>query len=258
MPGTSPDYSSLAPTYDDRYAVNPLAGVGRALTSLVRSHASRRVLEVGCGTGHWLAHLRSESDTTIGIDLSTDMLRQAQAKGASRLLVRARGENPPFARETFDLVFCVNALCHFENQWEFVAAAYRLLVPGGMVAVIGSDPRRRVSAHWVYQYFEGTYETDLARFPSWETIAEWMKADGFTDVTCQPVERICDPKVGREMLRDPFLQKHSCSQLALLSDEAYAAGVRRIEAAIAEAEARGEAAVFPFDVTLGMVSGRKP
>jgi len=258
MPGTSPDYSPIAPTYDDRYAVNPLAGVGRALTSLVQKHACRRVLEVGCGTGHWLAHLRSECDITIGLDLSVDMLRQAQAKGASRLLVGGRRESLPFAMGQFALVFCVNALCHFENQRRFVAEAYRLLAPGGRVAVTGSDPRRHADTYWVYEYFEGTYETDLKRFPSWETVAEWMEAEGFADVACEPAERICDPRVGREMLRDPFLQKHSCSQLALLSDEAYAAGVRRIEAAIAEAEARGETAVFPFEMTLRMVSGRKP
>jgi SAM-dependent methyltransferase len=254
MSDRSPDYSRIAPTYDDRYRANPLAGVGEALTTLARG--ASRVLEVGCGTGHWLARLRSECGFVVGLDLSRKMLNKARERGAPRL-VRGRGEGLPFASESFDLVFCVNALCHFAGQREFVGEAHRLLRPGGTVAVIGSNPRGRLGQCWVYDCFEGTYEMDLARFPAWEEVAEWMRAEGFAEVTCQPVERIYDPKVGRAMLCDPFLQKNSCSQLALLTDEAYAAGVRRIEAAITEAEAQGESAVFPFDLTLAMVSGAR-
>ena len=68
--------------------------------------------------------------------------------------------------------------------------------------------------------------------------------------------RILDHKVGREVLDDPFLRKDSTSQLVLLSDEAYAAGLRRIEAALTEAEAVGRALIFPDDISIAMLVGR--
>ncbi len=71
------------------------------------------------------------------------------------------------------------------------------------------------------------------------------------------MERIVDPKVGREMLRNPWLQKTASSDLALLPDEAYQAGVQRIEGAIASAARPGEEIVFAMDVTLALLSGRK-
>ena len=109
---------------------------------------------------------------------------------------------------------------------------------------------------YVYHYFEGTYEADIARFPSWGTVLDWMVAGGFERIEWQVVESIRDSKVGWKGFQDPFLQKDSTSQLVLLSDDAYAAGLRRIEAALREAEATGETLVFPADLTLGMLVGR--
>ena len=108
---------------------------------------------------------------------------------------------------------------------------------------------------YIYDYFEGTYETDLTRFPSWGTVLDWLLAAGFEHVAWQPVEQIQEHKVGRAIFADPFLQKDACSQLALLSDEAYAAGLQRIEAALAAAGAQGETLTFATDLLLTMLTG---
>jgi hypothetical protein len=110
----------------------------------------------------------------------------------------------------------------------------------------------------VYDYFEGTYQRDLERFPSWENVCAWMADAGFERVALEGIERICDPKHGRRVLEDPFLQKDACSQLALLTDEAYEAGLRRIEAALEAAEAAGEDLVFRTDLSIAMLTGHKP
>jgi len=60
------------------------------------------------------------------------------------------------------------------------------------------------------------------------------------------------------MLQNPFLRKNASSQLALLSDEAYAAGLRWIESEIADAEARGGTITFEMEVTLALITGRRP
>ena len=94
-------------------------------------------------------------------------------------------------------------------------------------AIIGMDPHCGRDRWYLYDYFVGTYATDLGRFPSGGTVLDWMVAAGFARVEWCLAEHIVHQHVGRAVLRDPILQKHGTSQLALLTDEAYAAGLRR-------------------------------
>ena len=58
------------------------------------------------------------------------------------------------------------------------------------------------------------------------------------------------------MLDDPFLQKDAASQLVLLSDKEYAAGLDKIRAALAAAEAAGETLTFPCEILVRALVGR--
>ena len=250
------DYDRIAASYDRRFAHGGLTGPASALSELIRDMGAERILEVGCGTGHWLESLEGTSGELYGLDLSAAMLGKARQRGRGFHLTRGRAGQLPFPDDSFDLVFCANAIHHFQQQRRFVTEAQRLLRSGGALAVVGMDPRSDLGHWYIYDYFEGTYETDLVRFPSWGTVLEWMAAAGFEQVQWQLVEQILDNKLGCAVLDDPFLQKDACSQLALLTNEAYAAGLRRIEAAIQAAEARGEALTFPTDLFLAMLVGR--
>jgi ubiquinone/menaquinone biosynthesis C-methylase UbiE len=252
------NYDRIAPSYDRRYASNGRQGVAVALQALASALAASRILEVGCGTGHWLAGLDISSPKLYGLDLSAGMLAQARQRQENLALVRSRADQIPFPDGSLDLVYCVNAIHHFQQQPNFVAEARRVLRPGGALAVVGTDPRTHRGGWYLYDYFDGTYETDLARFPSWGAILDWMVACDLQPVEWRIVEQILDHKVGRAVFADPFLQKDAVSQLSLLSDDAYAAGLARIEAALAAAEAAGETLTFPTDLLLAMLVGRVP
>ncbi|MGD8626059.1 MAG: class I SAM-dependent methyltransferase [Anaerolineae bacterium] len=252
------DYDAIAPGYDRRFAAGNNRGVAVALLALAQDIEAGDVLEVGCGTGHWLAGLGAVAPRRYGLDLSAGMLQQARDRGQNLRLVRGRAGRLPFPAGTFDLVYCANALHHFQQRRQFIFEARRLLRPGGVLAVVGTDPRLIRDRWYIYHYFEGTYQTDLARFPSWGTVLDWMAAAGFCHVAWRHVEQVVDDKVGRAVLQDPFLEKTACSQLALLSDEAYAAGLRRIETALAAAGASGQTVTFPVDLALSMAAGRAP
>ena len=157
--------------------------------------------------------------------------------------------------QVFDLVFCVNAIHHFGDPRAFILDARRLLAPGGALAVIGLDPFKAHASWYVYHYFEGTYQTDINRFPPHEDLQSWMEEAGFERLEWQIAEQIKLSWHGRDVLDDPFLKKESTSQLALLSDDAYAAGLSRIAADLAAAESEGRVLEFPADLELQMITG---
>ncbi len=246
------DYDPIAPSYSQRYAVSDLPGVARLLRGLLPAGDAVRALEAGCGAGRWLAELRPR---VVGLDHSAGMLRQAQAVGQP--LARGDAVALPFASASFDLVFCVNALHHFGRPQAFVAEAWRVLRPGGTVAVVGMDPHAGRDRWYVYDYFPGTRAADRARFPSAGTLLDWLAAAGFARATWQVAEHEAGRFLGRAVLDDYFLNHDSTSQLALLSAADYAAGRARVESAVAAAEARGEPITFESDLWLYAVTAQR-
>lgn len=102
------------------------------------------ILEVGCGTGHNIKKLAAlyPSAQLIGLDVSSDMLRQAQ-KQVRQLVVPPKLLNRPYSPddETFkgqvDAILFSYSLTMINPQWEaLIRKAYEDLKPGGIIGVV--------------------------------------------------------------------------------------------------------------------------
>ena len=248
------NYDAIAPEYNQRYDSSSLPERANALIDLIQQVKARRILEVGCGTGFWLNAFSPKVDVTYGLDYSLGMLEQAKRRPAHLELSRGDALHLPYRDNSFDFLYCVDAIHHFGKPDRFICEAFRVLRPGGALAVVGSDPHSGEGTWYVYDYFEGVLETDLQRFPSESAILARMQEEGFQNISSKGVEHISDVHVGTEVFNDPFLKKNSCSQLALLSDEAYQAGLGKIQAALA----REEQVVFRNELFIKMFAGFKP
>lgn len=250
------NYDAVAPTYDRRYAAGAPAGIAATLLSMARTVRAQRVLEVGCGTGHWLEVLRSAVPQVYGLDRSSGMLRQARARRADFHLIYGEANQLPCRAASFELIACVNALHHFADPGAFVRESLTLLRPGGALVVIGMDPKAGRDRWYLYDYFPGTHDTDRARYPSAGAVVDWMMAAGFVEAQTAVAARIRDTRSGRAVFDDPILHRHGTSQLSLLSDDAYAAGMQRITDAVTRGETAGTALSFSIDVSLALIVGR--
>ena len=119
------DYESIAAGYDRRYQDNQYPGTSATLRAFVS--AGQRVLEVGCGTGHWLEQLEAWGCRVSGVDPAAAMIEKAAARGLRAELVRGAAEALPWPDATFDRVVCINALHHFTDKPRFAHEARRVL-----------------------------------------------------------------------------------------------------------------------------------
>lgn len=247
MPTQRVNYDQIAPHYHQRYA-NELTGIARELRALAQAGGGGECLEVGCGTGRWFPELQVNARHVYGLDFSLGMLQQARARDERFQLTCGDANDLPFRPATFNCIVSVNALQHFADPRAFIVEARRVLRPDGALALINLDPHTGHDHWYLYEYFEGTRETDLRRFQTSGVLLDWLIAAGFKRAEWRVAERIHTQITGRAILDDYFLQKYSSSQLALLTDEMYAAGLNRIQAALADAEANGTEAKFITDL----------
>lgn len=252
------DYNQIAESYaQQRYTNSPHSGTAKALLELVEQNNLRQVLEVGCGTGRWLMELEPISSRLVGLDRSIGMLEQARKQQANLQLLCGQAEQLPFEAASFELVFCANAVHHFDDPRQFIAEAGRILKDAGKLAVIGMSPPTRAEQWYLYQYFNGTFERDVQRYPAWDKLASWLQAAGFEQTEWQQVELIKQEWTEETVLNDPFLKKESTSQLTILSDEEYADGLQKLQMAVAKATDNAEKLLLPVQVEMGMLVGSK-
>jgi len=129
-------YRRWAATYDRD--LNPLLALEeRRLGSMLPPLAGKRVLDLACGTGRWLAWILSQGATfALGVDFSKAMLAGARVKaGLENRLVRADCRNTPFPAAAFDLVVCSFLLGHLAEFASVAREVARVTAPGGSVYI---------------------------------------------------------------------------------------------------------------------------
>lgn len=223
------DYDTVAPRFDDRYKRNRYDGIRSALGRFLRD-SDGAVAEIGCGTGHWLAELSRPDQRFVGVDLSEGMLRRAREHATTALLVRATAERLPVSDACLSRVFCVNALHHFRAKETFIGECRRVLEPGGRFLTIGLDPHHGGDTWWIYDYFPAAKAANLRRSASTESIRRWLRDAGFVDVATEAAQHIPAERPYDVALSQGLLERHSTSELMIISDAEFAAGMTRLHA----------------------------
>ncbi|HEX7359290.1 MAG TPA: class I SAM-dependent methyltransferase [Bryobacteraceae bacterium] len=154
-----------APVYDS--TPNPLLALERrSLAPLLNGRAAGTIIDVGCGTGQWLAHLLRAGANIFGMDLCEAMLNQCrQRDGISGRLVRADAHSLPFASECADVVLSSMSLAYFEDL-DLVFEEFARIARSG-ASIFASDVHpEAIAAGWRRSFRCGTacYEIEHFRY----------------------------------------------------------------------------------------------
>lgn len=108
----------------------------------------RRVLDVGCGAGHWAQQIlpRCHPEATlVGVDREQTWIERASSLGHPRMRFE-QGDAmalEPFG-DGFDLVTCQTVLIHLADPAGAIAGMIARLAPGGLLAV--AEPNNLANA----------------------------------------------------------------------------------------------------------------
>lgn len=122
-----------------------IADAEAALIGHVQLEPGDRLLEVGCGEGANLHHLRERGAHCVGVDFA---LAKAQfaARETGALTACADATLLPFGDGSFDALLVRDLLHHVDDRVAVLAEAERVLKPGGRITVIEPNGRNPIIA----------------------------------------------------------------------------------------------------------------
>ena len=144
MRSSAPLYDSLAPQYDEHFAVphrRAYDDLAWEICSAALPPPPATVVDVGCGVGRWAERLLDAGYAVTGIEPSPGMLDRAVRRLGDRplhrfTLVRQRVEDVVLTPQSADAVLAMGSLQYTEDPAREVDRLARALRPGGVLMVL--------------------------------------------------------------------------------------------------------------------------
>ena len=179
------------------------------------------MLDIGCGTGRFLAQL-AEVAKAWGVDASPEMLEVARTRAGSAGLKLGTAEKLPFKDRWFERT-TMWLVAHLVDRPRAFAEAARVLEPGGRFAVATFDPSY-FDEFWLNELFPSMEAADRERFPTADELTRELAP--FDEVRLIRLSQT--GSLTREVALERVRGKH-ISTFDLIDDDEYAAGLERAE-----------------------------
>jgi cyclopropane fatty-acyl-phospholipid synthase-like methyltransferase len=182
-----------------------LTNMNRQLAIIAGVQPHHHVLDAGCGVGGSSIYLAKE----VGCRVTGITLSGAQVKKATENAMKhgvsdrvtfsvANFSATPFADESFDVIWCIESVCHANDKGAFLREAFRLLRKGGTLIVADffrteKDPMLDTH-HWMERWANTWAVPDFEKLSSFESKA---KDSGFASVANTDISKPIFPTAKR-------------------------------------------------------------
>lgn len=144
-----------------------------------------KLLDIGCGYGHFIEIMKRQGWSVYGIDLSPKVLLYAKEKGLD--VLETSIDDVSFPDEYFDVVTAFYVLEHVTNPLHVLKNMYKMLKPCGILVlrVPHTTPIIRILSF--FRIKNNLYDTPYHLFDySPEIIIQLLKKAGFSSVKVTP------------------------------------------------------------------------
>ncbi len=143
-----------------------LINTNKVLAAKAKVSSKDKVLDAGCGTGGssiWLA--KEHGCQVVGITISEKQIQEAK-----KLTKKEEVEHlvdflfndftkTDFDKESFDVVWAIESVCHAEYKINFLKETYRVLKPGGRIIIADGfkmrEPKSKSERKILKEFCEG-------------------------------------------------------------------------------------------------------
>lgn len=160
-----------------------------AVLDELRRQPTRRVLDVGCGTGILSTRIADELDaeSVTGCDFSLGMLGQASARGAGPW-VQGDAQRLPIVSESVDAVVSTESFHWFPDPDVALAEFRRVLAPAGRVVMGMVNIRTDVGARALKGISNATGQP--IHVETWAELSGRLGRAGFGDIRRRRIARM--------------------------------------------------------------------
>lgn len=184
----------------------------KRLVETIHPQSHWQMLDIATAAGHTALAFAPHVAHVIAADITPEMLPLARNLAAERGITNltaeiADAEALPYDSAKFDLVTCRIAPHHFPHIDRFVAEAYRVLKPGGLLGLVDNIVPEGKAGDYV-NAFEKLRDPSHGRCL---TLAEWTIELEKTGFTIQHRETL-----GKEMVFESWAARHDAATQAEL------------------------------------------
>ena len=174
-----------------------------ALGEHLPSFRGARILELGCAPGRWLAWAEKRLGAwPVGVELALEGIRLARSLYPNLALIRGTATLLPLREQTFDAVYSIGLIEHFEDPSPIVREARRVLRDGGTSIWIVPNLINGSICRWHWTTFRRE-NFEAHRVYTLDAIAQLLEGEGFR-VVHQEYNGLYIPHLQRVMGRLPF------------------------------------------------------
>ena len=175
----SPIYDSIGNGYNNTRMADPY--LSERIYDLLCPIEGGIYLDIGCGTGNYMAAMLDKGLNFIGIDPSEKMLAEAKAKCPDTRLILGKAESIPFDNVFFDGAIALFTTHHWSDLNQGLAELARVLKSGARAVFLSFTPEQ-MRGYWLNHYFPIMMHKSMTLVPERAEIEKIFLDNRFSEV----------------------------------------------------------------------------
>ena len=155
----------------------------RRVKSLKQFYIDKDILDFGCGYGDFLKSTKDIVHSSIGIELTTELVKQIKDIG-----IRAEKDINLVEDNTLDTIFCFHCLEHVQNQRDILNLMYKKLRVGGKI-IIEVPHANDFLLHNSKEFMKFSLWSEHLILHTYQSLKLFLEDSSFKDIYIKGIQR---------------------------------------------------------------------